>query len=767
MNGDAVAGAPIGWEWGVEPVWHIPLWFWIVYAVAGIAFAAWAYARQGGSAGKWMRIALAGLRTSLFLLVLWMLAGWMRVGFETQPPELAIVIDRSASMATADIAPSDGGGSADSRTRFQWAVGALAGIDEDRKQSMRNRYRIRGFSVAQRLDPVGDILAAEELAGLSPDGQESRLGEGLIQVVRRQTGRGTAAIVFLSDGINTHGSTLQEAAQAARRGAVPVYAVLTGRAQAIADLRVAEFMMDRDVFLGDRVIAEVVVAGTNVPPTEATVALVDVQTQRTLDQQRIRLEGPQTQQNVRLDFVPQRSGEIPLRIEVRPLAQEVDVENNRRETSVRVQDRQVSVLVVSDQPSYEFRFLKNLLERVRGEGDSAKSVFAVECVLQRADAGYVREDPTAIRLVPSDPDRIDRFDAFVFLDCDPGLISRRSHELIYAAVVQRGAGCLFASADPSFWAELSAWPLGDLLPIAGPPVEMRIDADLPFRWRPTPLGLGALPMQLEASDQESLTIWRQLPELLARSPVGPLRPAAQVLATAEPGEQPVLVSIYAGAGRVALQATDETYRWATFLGSDLYYQRYWGQMLRWLSRGKLAPLQRDSQLIVQPRQAAFGQPVRIEARLGTEVAENELPSQVQVSIIGMRQAELVLSRDSHDRRRFSGSIDDLPPGQYRVLVAQPASAADLNQPLEVAPPPSEGTNLQPDVEAMRQLGEVSRGRFYEYTEFQRMLDQLPAGRAARIGNLPPEPLWNHPWVAGLFVMLITAEWVLRRRSRMV
>ncbi|RMF37833.1 MAG: hypothetical protein D6753_16930 [Planctomycetota bacterium] len=767
MNGEAGAASPVGLEQTLEPAWHMPLWFCIVYAVAVVAFASWVYARERGRANKWMRAALVVLRSSLFFIVLWMLAGWTRQQFETQPPELAIVLDRSASMATADIEPAGGRSPSAAQPRFEWAVQSLTEIDDRQKATLRRRYRIRGFTVAEALDPVGDILARDELAPLAADGQESRLGDGLIQVIRRQTGRGTAAIVFLSDGINTHGSTLQEAAQAARRGAVPIYAVLTGRAQAIPDLRIAEFMMDRDVFLGDRVVTEVVVAGTNVPASDVTVALVDGQTQRTLDQQRVRLEGARAQQNVRLDFVPQRAGEIPLRIEVRPLTEEVDVDNNRQETSVRVQDREISVLIVSDQPSYEFRFLKNLLQRVRGEGDAPTSSFALRCVLQRADAGYVREDPTAIRLTPSDEDEINRFDAFVFLDCDPALISRRSQELIYAAVVERGAGCIFASADPTFWTELSAWPLGDLLPLAGPPAELTLIADQPFRWQPTPLGLGVLPMQLESSDEESMTIWRQLPKLLARSPLGSLRPAAQVLATTMPGDQPVLVSMYAGAGRVALQATDETYRWATFLGSDLYYQRYWGQMLRWLSRGKLAPPEQESQLVVQPRQAAFGQPVRVDVLLGTEVAEADLPSHVQVSITGMRQTGLVLNRDANDRRRYSGTIDDLPPGQYRVLVTQPAAAGDLNQPLEVAPPPSESTNLQPDVEAMRQLADVSRGRFFEYPEFQSMLRQLPPGRAARIGNLPPEPVWNHPWVAALFVMLITTEWLLRRRCRMV
>jgi hypothetical protein len=45
-----------------------------------------------------------------------------------------------------------------------------------------------------------------------------------------------------------------------------------------------------------------------------------------------------------------------------------------------------------------------------------------------------------------------------------------------------------------------------------------------------------------------------------------------------------------------------------------------------------------------------------------------------------------------------------------------------------------------------------------------LLAGLPPGRPVRIQTLPPRPIWNHPLVGLLLVGLLTAEWLLRRRS---
>ena len=65
-------------------------------------------------------------------------------------------------------------------------------------------------------------------------------------------------------------------------------------------------------------------------------------------------------------------------------------------------------------------------------------------------------------------------------------------------------------------------------------------------------------------------------------------------AAADATPSPVVCLQYVGAGRVVFQSTDESYLWSRFDGTDIYYERYWIQLIRYLSRAKLLGTSRAS-----------------------------------------------------------------------------------------------------------------------------------------------------------------------------
>lgn len=751
----------------LQSQWPIPLWAMLVFAILAITFAAWIYWTERGSAAKWIRALLATIRCLLLLLVLWMLGGWSFSRFKTELPELAIVVDISASMATEDEVAGD-----QKQSRLDAVKSAVTRAGKSSQLDLSERYQVRWYTLADALQSSPGLFSPSAWESVAANGSQTELGSGLSQLVDRQVGRGAAAIVLLSDGINTSGPGLEEAEKRARTAAIPIYAAMVGRPVAMPDIRLADLMIDREVYFGDRVAAEVSVIASDVAAAKVRMSLRDVRSGNVLDETEVEFAGGENQKTTRLSFVPEKPGEIELRISASAIEGETELANNALNQTVNVQDKLIRVLLVHGRPSYEFRFLKHLLERTQQVGDTSAASFELESVLQQSDPEYVEQDESAIRLVPSGLERIDQFDAFIFGEFDPGLVSRRSQQAIYEAVTEKGAGCIFVYGTGRPARELEGWPLGELLPVQFPDAAMAtVPVQRLFQWRTTSLGATALPMQLGATPAESVALWRRLPGGVTVAEVGVPKTGAQVMATGVSAEWevPLLVTQYAGAGRVALQATDETYRWTNFEGSDIYHQRYWGQMLRWLSRGKLNVNAESSALVVEPRQAKFGQPIWFEARIGSELRESQLPDNVEITLEmnGQVLPPMSLSGAPGDSRVYSGSTAQLAPGSYRAILSRPASETPPSQTFTVTSPPGEQANLRANVEGMRSLAERSRGRFYESSRFEELFKELPDGQPTRLGTLPPNPIWNSPWIALLFIGLIAAEWIIRRTVRML
>ena len=251
--------------------WKIPLWLVVLLALGLGSMALWLYLSERGRVGRPVRCFLAIIRFALLMLVLWMLTGWSWLRFRSDQPELIVVLDRSASMSTRDVSPSDElDSSSDGGARLERALSSSTRWAVVSAERLQRQYQMQWFTLAETLDqiPVDPSSDVWPLGQVTADGTSSRLGDGLTRLIQRQAGKGTAAVIFVSDGINTSGAALSEAAKAARRAAIPIVAVAVGRQTELPDLRLADLLIDRDVYLGDQVTAEVSVITSDVPSTQ-------------------------------------------------------------------------------------------------------------------------------------------------------------------------------------------------------------------------------------------------------------------------------------------------------------------------------------------------------------------------------------------------------------------------------------------------------------------------------------------------------------------
>lgn len=774
-----VAGNSIEYVWSRPWPWSV--WLTVALALLLVGGVVALYWNERGQASKVWRGTLAGLRIAAILLVAWMLAGWSIERYQSDMPELVVMLDESASMQTTDgVASSTTNRSV--LSRWEVAVQLLSRAWTVDSESASNQYRPKLYAVADEVRPLSvNWSEMETIASqMKPEGLHSRLGDGLIHIMQRQSGRPTAAIVLLSDGIVTGGAPLEEALPMARRLNVPIICIATGQQLPQPDLALMDLLADDAVYLGDRVNIQVTVSATDIAIHRATVNLRDLQSGQIVDSASADLSAARSTANLQLGYVPKSAGNSTIKLELAATPGEKNLDNNSIQRVIEVRDQSLRVLLVQRTPSFEYRFLKTLLERTANQAETDKSAFELDVILQDADASHVAQERRALRLVPGDKETIASYDVIILGQLDPTLIASSTQQLIVDEVTGSGCGLMFI-CHPDFQPnQLTTWPLGKLLPIESRSLGsgQRTGSTWQFdgtsrQWQPTALGRAALPLQLvEASNMDEL--WRSLPGPDWYYVTNQLKDGAQVLATAvrdkspDGSAAPLLVSQFVGAGRVVMQTNDETYRWIGYRGSELMYERYWIQMLRWLSRGKLNR-QTQTELTVEPRQSRLGEPIQMVAKLSAEAAASIGDDACQVTIeqVGGEARAFDLKRTQSASPVYKASEANLPAGSYRAFLSRPQDTSTGSVTFTVTAPPGEQANLRSDWRGLQTLAEQSHGKFYSAATAANWLRELPKGTPVRRGSLPPLPLWNSPWVAMLLVLLLTSEWIMRRSANML
>ncbi len=659
-------------------------------------------------------------------------------------------------------------------TRLNLAKNILLGGPRDLLATIESNYKLKVYFVSSAARAASGSLdeLRQAIGGLEPTGETSRLGAGLRRVLGDLRGTPPAAIILLTDGINTDGETLADAARFARRKGVPLFAVGLGSEQPVRDLELADLLVDEVVFVDDIVNFESKVTGSGLAGRSVEVTLREQGKPEVLARTKVTIGADGVPQRVRLPYRPTQVGEFEYVVEVEHLADESRADNNRAQRLISVRKEQIRVLLVQAYPNYEFRYLKNMLER--------DSTIQLKTVLQDADVEFADLDPTALRVFPVRREDLFEYDVLIFGDVNPAFLSASVMQNINDFVEQKGGGVAFIAGPLYTPLAFRNTPLAALFPVdLETIVNPRSGQDKVltegFHVVPTELGLSSPQMQLGDTLAETLRIWQNLPELywLLETPV--LKPAARVLAehptrlAADGRKLPVFSLQYVGAGKVLFHATDDTWRWRYRVG-DVFFSRYWVQTIRYLSRSKLLGKDRSAELTTDRRQYRRGEAVRIRSRFTDERLAPAEDDGVTVVLEreGHKNERVKLSRNATSRGVFEGVLPQVAEGNYHLWIATPtlegkAPSADFL----VVPPPGEFERVQMDAAELTRAAEETRGRFYRVTDAGRLAAELPPGRQVPIEALPPKVLWNQWWLLSLFLGLLVTEWVLRKRKGML
>ena len=811
-------GPGMGIAWRLDCHWLWPPWatFLGVTGLVLAIIAMYLYDRQAGAprqSSRGYRLALAALRLLAVGLVLLMIAQVELIRQRTGLPLVVVIIDDTRSMNTIDrydentrqsledrvcraleAEPPNDRAVGSNRTQLsRWNVARMLFAERDGAllSTLADSHGLRFYYLSEmkesgRTDVPGIL---DELKAAEAKGDSTRLGSAVRGALDELRGTTPVAIVLATDGINTEGPGLLDAAAYARRKGVPLLLIGVGSDRPARDLKLSDMEVEDVVFVNDLVHFRFKLLASGFAGKTVSIVLRreknpggnSAEQGETIGRIEVAVAADGRPQEVVLPHRPGQTGQFRYTIDVERPSGDLSIRHPPLVRSIRVREEKIRVLLVEGSPRFEYRFLRNLLSRDK--------TVDLDVLLQDADmdvSGTEKDTSDVercrmLKIFPVRREDLAAYDVVIFGDVNPSLLSPSALQNLADFVDRADSGrALVLVAGPNFMPQgYRNTPLARLMPFdparARNPEPNKLLGE-GFVAQPTEMGLASPSMQLGDSLEQSQAIWQKLPPLYWISEVSDLKPSARVLAEhptrfGPDGKRlPLIVMQYVGGGgKVLFHATDDTWRWRRLVG-DLYFGRYWVQTLRFLSRSKLAEGDRSVRLSTDRRDYSLGDAVRMQVHFGDDrlapLDDNGVT--VELEQIGRQTQKVQLRRMESGRGRFEAVLNNLSAGGYHArLIVPPLPGRVAAADFVVAPPQTELARVQMDATEMRQAAEVTKGHYYTCKDASRLIDDVPIGRQVPVESLPTVPLWNRWPVLALVIGLLVGEWLLRKRKGMV
>lgn len=734
---------------------NLPPWWALPLVLAGIAAIAWLAYRRVAIPPRRTRVLIALRFLTLLLLVVFLMRPVRNLDRAQRDAVVPILVDASRSMSIEDAGDAHGG----PRRRIDRAREL---VTEELLPLLGPRFRVEVLAFGEGLAPAAP-------ADLGATARRSDLAGALSAAVERYRGQPVAGIVLLSDGGET--SAGDAGARLPPVFPIPVGATSVGRDREVLSVTAAEAVFD-----DSRV--DLAVSAVSHGHGAEPIALRLLENGRPVEVRRVAPAAEGVPVHEVFQVSPRRGAATVYTVEIPETGGELVPENNRRSTLVPPPSRARRVLFVEGAPGFEHSFLKRAWGADRGleidsivrkgKNELGADTFYIQAARSRSDA-----------LTKGFPQRVEdlfAYDAIVLANVEAAQLSRSELDAVRAFVAGRGGGLLVLGARSFMKQGLFDTPLEEVLPLQ---LSDRGDTVLPAaanrglnRVTLTAAGESHPVMQLGSTIEETRRRWDAAPALASIVPLGGPRPGAAVLAVtgSAGGSSRALVAVQRyGEGRSMIFSGEAAWRWRMFApSSDKSYDTFWRQTIRWLALSATDPVAvgvpvggtpgDTLPLRIAVRNAAFGD----QADADVDVRVTAPDGRIEHLRAAAARAD---ERDAEAADRYVARFRPEQPGVYRVTAdarrgAVPLASASAS--LLVGGADLEMTDPRLNMRVLQRIASASGGRTIAPGEGPALRDALDAAvPAARLAVT--EDLWHTGWSFTALLVLLGAEWILRRR----
>jgi len=694
---------------------------------------------------------------------------------QIEQSQVVVLLDVSKSMSIQDAA--------EGRSRLDSGRLLLKGEDNGILDALADSHRVRLFSFGAVTTELEDWNRIDQLEA---DQKATAIGDALKVATEQVAQESLSGVVLLSDGVSTYGEDPQKVA---RFLGVPVFCVALGGKMAergrFHDIGIAGTPHNLEFIVNNRATIKATLSSFGLArftDDERRLALELSQNGDILGATEVQFPRRNGTVEAEIGYVPRQTGIHKLKLSLPILPGETVTENNTRTFTVRVTDPKIKVLLVEGVVRTEYRFLRRTLE-------SDPNVALTSVVKLRRDRFLHQGTDAGIDLsrgLPARKEDLEKFDVILLGDISRDEFTDIQLEYVKEFISEGGA-LLMMGGYHSFGAGGYAdSPLADVLPVV---MGGKLDGhtEQPFEPKLTPAGLqhpifkGCA--QFFSSETSPFT-------LDGANRVQGTKPGATVLAV-HPTEKaaqepmPVIAVQRYGSGRTGAVTADTTWKWKFQVeakGTDSPYYRFWRQAVRWLAGRKEEEPEGEKLLSAWTSKVEYEstEPVLIVAKARNPQKDPEENARVEVEIHypvpvhrknargemrTERSTSLTLSKLPLSLGEYQASFRPPVSGIYRATAKAFLHGKELGQAdfeFVVGRATGEFDRVDVDELALRAISSETGGRYHTLVTAPKIPEELEK-RRRRFTSRQEKNLWNAPGFFLVFLVCVTAEWILRKR----
>jgi hypothetical protein len=771
----------------IKFAFNTPTWVIAFLMILAGAYSYWIYKKEAEFVNPWFRRVMSFFRFLVYcFFILLLLQPVIQMDQMVKPKSnLAIVIDQSESMSIveqgadqayfANVKKALEGTSEDiakikveNLNRTQIVEGILNSQKAKTLKDLADKFSLQFFLFGKEISKLDVKLEAGNFTVKLPEKRDevTQLGSAERSILNYFKGQPLAGMVIFTDGGNNKGEDPEIVSQALKEKLVPVFPVGIGFPESI-DINIIEVNIAELLFKDEDVAVEVRFKASSLAEIKVPVNIKLVGEKGTKELGKFDVVCKDGFFKKEFVIKPTEIGKFSLEVSVPQQEKEFFIDNNRLSKQIRVIDSKIRILFAVENPSWEYRYLKGML--------NTDERIDTKVFIKQGDLRRSQFDKDFIKNFPKTREELNKnYDCVILNNLQASSLSTAQLEAIKLFVAEDGGSFIMFAATSGTPGTYLNTPIEDLLPVKFKDVSQGVEEDKEkrftkeFKLRLTKEGVYHNITRLVPLLEENEKLWTTLPSnYWYYTGIEKLKPAAIALvehssAGNANGPIPLITQQRYGKGQVLFIGLNSMWRWRYKIGNK-YFNKFWAQTIQFMGLPHLLGTMERVQYTTEGKEFMEGQLISVGVKILTPEFVAIHDEQITLNATNKESGateQFKFAGQAGKPGCYEGQIA-LKKGEWNIKVEKYESEGELKLLIRKAQLEFENPAMQKSL--LEKIAVSSGGEFIAMDQISKLPEKI-SQKVTKVRQQSEFKMWDN-W---LFLLLITLlagiEWAIRKKT---